>query len=323
MLQSTGPTVRFSTDAVAPQDRFAVWSETIGRTLLNVEIEQACAGEFRAHATLRTLPGLRILSAASSPVIYRRTAPLIQGDDVLFSFGAADGCHAQQRDRDVALQRGDALLMLGSERAIVMRRTEGPLNCLRVPYATLAAHVKHVEDTFCRRIPGDIPALKLLARYLALLDDDAALARPELRDSAATHVLDLVALVLGATRDAEAVAAGRGLRAARLKAIKNDVARHLGAEALSVAVIAARHKMTVRAVQRLFEESGVTFTEHLIAQRLERARALISDPRNAARNVTTIAYEVGFSDLSYFNRAFRRRFGAAPSELRATAHTTH
>ena len=141
-MSQSGPTAHFSTDDIAPQDRFAVWREVIGRTLLNVEIERACAGPFRAHATLRTLPGLRMLSAASSAVVYRRTAPLIQGDDILFSFGAAEGCHAQQRGRDAVARHGDALLMLGSERAVVVRPAEGPLNCLRLPYAAIVANVK-------------------------------------------------------------------------------------------------------------------------------------------------------------------------------------
>jgi len=29
-----------------------------------------------------------------------------------------------------------------------------------------------------------------------------------------------------------------------------------------------------------------------------------------------IAYSCAFNDLSYFNRCFRRRFGAAPSQFR-------
>jgi AraC-like DNA-binding protein len=29
--------------------------------------------------------------------------------------------------------------------------------------------------------------------------------------------------------------------------------------------------------------------------------------------------EAGFGDLSYFNRAFRRRYGASPSDVRAPA----
>ena len=32
--------------------------------------------------------------------------------------------------------------------------------------------------------------------------------------------------------------------------------------------------------------------------------------------ISEIAYEVGFNDLSYFNRAFRRRFGHSPGEAR-------
>jgi AraC-like DNA-binding protein len=32
--------------------------------------------------------------------------------------------------------------------------------------------------------------------------------------------------------------------------------------------------------------------------------------------ISTIAFNCGFGDLSYFNRCFRHRFGATPSEVR-------
>ena len=35
--------------------------------------------------------------------------------------------------------------------------------------------------------------------------------------------------------------------------------------------------------------------------------------------VSSIAYDVGFGDLSYFNRTFRRRFDVTPSQVRAQA----
>src|SRR3954468_24805742 len=66
--------------------------------------------------------------------------------------------------------------------------------------------VANLEGTYRRRIPRDTPALVLLKRYLALLDDvPAALADPGLQHSAVTHVYDLLAKTLGATRDAAAI----------------------------------------------------------------------------------------------------------------------
>ena len=40
------------------------------------------------------------------------------------------------------------------------------------------------------------------------------------------------------------------------------------------------------------------------------------DRRYDQFSITEIAYEAGFSDLSYFNRAFRRAHGATPSDIR-------
>jgi len=50
--------------------------------------------------------------------------------------------------------------------------------------------------------------------------------------------------------------------------------------------------------------------------RLERARAVLESPANGRRKMIDIAYSCAFNDLSYFNRCFRRRFGAAPSQFR-------
>ena len=46
---------------------------------------------------------------------------------------------------------------------------------------------------------------------------------------------------------------------------------------------------------------------------------MLRDPRYAAWTISAVAYSVGFGDLSYFNRTFRRRFGATPSDIRAAA----
>ncbi len=60
----------------------------------------------------------------------------------------------------------------------------------------------------------------------------------------------------------------------------------------------------------------MAFSEFVLRMRLMRAHRMLSDVRCAGLNISTIAYAVGFGDLSYFNRSFRNRFGLTPSGLR-------
>jgi AraC-like DNA-binding protein len=69
----------------------------------------------------------------------------------------------------------------------------------------------------------------------------------------------------------------------------------------------------------LFENEGTTFSEFARNARLSRAYRMLRDPRFADRSISTIAFEAGFSDLSYFNKVFRRRFGGTPSDVRAAS----
>src|SRR5262249_51189262 len=111
---------------------------------------------------------------------------------------------------------------------------------------------------------------------------------------------------------------GGGLRAARLAAIKRDIARNLDRSDLSVSGVAARHGCTEREVQRMFEMEGTTFTNHVLARRLARAHGMLTDPGRDAK-ISAVAYDCGFGDISYFNRVFRRSYGVAPSDVRAQA----
>jgi AraC-like DNA-binding protein len=128
-----------------------------------------------------------------------------------------------------------------------------------------------------------------------------------------------VALALGSVRDAAQEAANLGLRAARLHEIKAYITRNLSRPTLSVPEVAEQHGVTPRYVQMLFAAEGVTFSEFVLSQRLVHAQRMLSEPVSAGRSISAIAFEAGFADLSYFNRAFRRRFGTTPSDIRCSA----
>ena len=86
------------------------------------------------------------------------------------------------------------------------------------------------------------------------------------------------------------------------------------AEAITLTDVAREAGLSRYYFCRLFHrETGVLFHDYLHDLRVTRAKMLLAD-RNL--RVTEVAYAVGFSDLSHFDRTFRRMAGCSPSEYR-------
>lgn len=313
--------LHLSTDHLPPQHRVDVWREVFGRGVLRLDIEPLPGVPFSSDLKVYPLPGLTLVSAAMSGMREQRTRELVSdGNDAI---GLAVNLYgpfiASRGGQDVTLRQGDAILASCAELGTFTRPSLGRAIGFCVPRAALATLIPNVEDMLARAIPHGAGALSLLSSYIATLVDDPALATPELQHLAVTHIYDLVALTLGATRDIAALAEGRGARAARLRAIKTDIDKNIGRRNLTLDALAARHRITPRYIQKLFADEGTSFTEFVLGQRLVRAHRLLIDPRFADRPVSAIAFEAGFGDLSYFNRAFRRIYGATPSGVREGA----
>ncbi len=110
-----------------------------------------------------------------------------------------------------------------------------------------------------------------------------------------------------------------GLRAARRAAILREIDRRSADPDLSALTIARQLGVTPRYVHLLLEETGKSFTHHVLERRLQKAATLLRDPRWRQRKIADIAAAAGFNDLSYFNRTVRRHYDATPSAMRATA----
>src|SRR5688572_33466017 len=49
-------TVRFSTDDLPERDRFAIWREVLGRTMMRLDVERVPEHPFHSQAHVRALP---------------------------------------------------------------------------------------------------------------------------------------------------------------------------------------------------------------------------------------------------------------------------
>lgn len=316
---------RFSTAHFGARDRLPIFREQIGRMIVKLDPEPLDDGAFHAEATVRELPGLGIGSWACSNLKIARPRELLDGnDDFVLTIITSGNTRASQRGRDIDLGPGQAVLQSSAEAGnMVVPVSPSRFVGLRLPRDTLASLVRNPEDMLIRPLPANSEAMRLLALYIRELDAGYQLSTPELAAAVTKHLIDLGALIIGANRDATAVAEDRGLAAARFAAVKADISDHLSYGDLSLPAVAARLKLTPRYIQRLFEGAGSTFSEFVLDQRLARAHRLLIDPRHGASTIGTIAFEAGFGDLSYFNRTFRRHYGATPSDIRAAPRRRH
>jgi AraC-like DNA-binding protein len=286
--------VRFSTAYYAPRERSRAWREICGRTQLRLDVEPLSDEPLYVEATLLRMPGLAMAVGRRSGTAYRRRREFIDDDGVSITWHSSSSCHAHQLGRTLDARGGQAIVLTSGEPALLrVPRLDDYFNLL-VPRSCLSPLIADLDDTYCRPIPAENPALQLLARYIGILQEAGTFTVPELRRHAVTHIHDLMALAIGATRDAVEIAKTRGVRAARLCAIKEEIATRLNQADLSVATIAARHQLKPRWVQRLFETEGTTFTEFVLAQRLVRAHRLLTNPLYANPTLPTGASERQF-----------------------------
>jgi AraC-like DNA-binding protein len=309
------PSLRFSTDQFSERERLPAWRDFVGRTFCRTEIEPLSPDGFIGLNVMRMLPGLAVITGNCSALRYVQTREFCDSDDVILTSGSGPW-QLNHAGESTAYAPGDAVLTSAAGLGSYTFYTGGPHWGIRVPFKLLSPYIADIEDTFGRRIPAQAAPLRLLRHYLGIIKELDSPSAHELLPHAAAQIRDLIALAVGATRDGAETAKVRGARPARLRAIKADIAENLTRGDLSVATVAARHRLPVRYVQRLFEKDGVTFTQFVLEQRLERAHKILLNPRFADFKMSVVAIEAGFSNMSYFYETFRRRYGSAPSDLR-------
>ena len=314
--------LRFSTRDLPEPMRIPMWREEFGRRIVHVDIEPSSDVAFQVEATLQAFQGLRTLSWQGSAMRFNRSrANIVDGDDTIgIVICSPASSQVLQRGREVELHTGDAIAFLHSE-PVIVAYTEGLQFGLSVPRDALTSRVTSIESLTMRPISRRAEALRLLMTYLKSALKEGVLAVPKLRDAVLNHIHDLAALAIsGCAPLGESSASA--VVAARHSAALNHIAAHFQDPELSLEVVARCQGISPRYLQHLMTSSGASFTERVNELRLQRAFALLIEPNGNGQRISDIALEVGFSDISHFNRVFRARFGISPRGVRSAGKVT-
>jgi len=312
--------LRISTEMLPERDRFSAFQEEFAQRILKMDVIDHSAARPHIDVTLMVLGPAAVGALVATPAEFIRHKHHLKDGNDDFHLEIIETGRGQfaQAGEECTYDAGAACFIDQGRPMRGFAPSGGSIRNVTVPAAALKSLVAHPEDLAGHTVrPG--PALRLLDGYLRSL---TALEEPpssELAPTIGVHLLDLVAATLGPTAEAAEIVAKRGVKATRLRAILAEIARRFSDPDFDLDNIAHALGLSRRYVQQLLEETGKSFTEHLVERRLERAFAMLTDRRCLHLTIIDIALAAGFGDVSHFNRVFRRRFGETPSGVRVAA----
>ena len=300
-----------------PNRKWLEWfSEEFGREHFSLDMQPAPDSPFRLQGINRALPDFSVYHGRTTPVRSRSLVARNGDDDPVITIALSGQFSIHIEGHDMALQPGMAIPLRNGLAGEFAVHSDAEFVTVRLRRHLLEPLVPNLRDIKFLPMSADSQTIRMLLGYIRMLSAEEAILTPEAQHVATLHLHDLAALVFANVRDAQGIRETGGVRACRLAAVKADIISHLTDPQLSVAVVAARLKLTPRYIHMLFEDDKATFSEYVVGQRLMRAHRMLTDARFADRAIGAIAFDAGFGDMSYFNRTFRLRFGATPSEIR-------
>jgi AraC-like DNA-binding protein len=207
------------------------------------------------------------------------------------------------------------VLALGSQFALEMRLEAGA----RMVGVVVPAHLITPRFVALERLAGG--ALRAHCGGVAVLLHQliAGLGGGAVGFPAAGPLADaiggLLAVVLEDCWSAPADESG-ATRRERIEAIGAHLRRHFADPELTPGRAAQALGLSRRYVHKLYAGEGRSFRQELISLRIEACLRAFAEDRSAAKTIADIAYAAGYTDISQFNRHFRRVMGATPTAIR-------
>jgi len=297
------------------------WGECVSRTLINLDYsskEHRFSGSYH-YLTASNCVAARLFGTAHRTSRSQRRLRESENDFVLLIYlktGEASLCH---RHFSGTLSAGSFLALDSAKpHELTMSDTFDHL-ALRMPKTRFLSLHPASSAMLDQPIVGSNRDLAAAASIL-----DMVVSLGGAMPSTISTMSETIVRILGDwVAESDGHGAGRAMRHDMLlRRMLKQLEDNLTDPSYSSTRLAEAMGISRRYVDTIFADANSTFGKTLLAKRLERCRALLSDPRTNRRSVTDIAFESGFNDLSHFSKRFREKFGIAPRLARQAARPT-
>ncbi len=226
-------------------------------------------------------------------------------------------CNVRQSGREVTFSTGDVGIFASDKPFNLMheRSRELKVASFWVPQAALESRLPDGLPTGPKIVSSDPVIGRLVVEIASALAQNVDLMTSNEAEKLYGMLLDSVALQLSSSARSEAgrrtlFSNGHYLTASRI------VSANIHDPLLSASGVAKKLGISTRYLHRIFEQNAVTFSEHIMALRLDGASRDLRNLSKRHLSILEIALSWGFKDHSHFSRRFKNRFFMSPRDWR-------
>jgi AraC-like DNA-binding protein len=311
---------------VTPTERFDYYREAICQAFMNLAPARPINGRTDFQADVQSTPiadGALNVVASDAHQVDRSRAEIASSDAACFYLNLIlhGDCTVRQAGQEVTFSRSTVGLFASDLPFTLHHEVADKLKVASfwVPQAALET-----------RLPGGLPGGP------QIVSDDPVIGRlvGEIASSLAGNIetlttgeagklfgmlLDSVALQISSSASARVDRQGLFSNGLYLAATR-FISAHIHDPMLSASGVARQLGISRRYLHKLFEQNENTFSEHIMALRLDGAARDLRDLAKRHVSILEIAINWGFRDHSHFSRRFRQRFQMSPRDWRHTAY---
>jgi AraC-like DNA-binding protein len=292
------------------------WREDICHRLLRLDFEPQDEVPFQGSIKpILDGDGVKVIQWGYTAGRLSRNSNLVKDgtDSFAFLFPVKASAFIKHRGFDVKVKAGEALLMRNNEPGSVDTVGVSQFLGVMVEPSVLGGTNSKFDNVLGQRWRSS-KNLSLVRSYLNWIRDNSNVLTAETSGIVAQQLAALLRL-LADTVPSSSHPGDSHLAGARFKLAIHYIDQNFHDADLTELDVATAQGVSVRYLQKIFEQEGTTFLACLTCKRMQSARLILQSSGNG-QALIDVALSSGYNDLSNFYRMFKRTYGETPSEMR-------
>lgn len=315
--EQLNPPLRLSTEDIPAWCRHEWLREVIGREYANVDITPPRSEKLFNEMAIYSGKLMRLSVIHSNSITIRRLPkePGLISQDAYFGVILLAGEYLlEQNNREVFLKPGDMTIYDATRPHRIYCPGSFSKLIISIPRKLMRERLTGVEHCTALHIKSEQGAGNIASHFIQSMAREAGRISLNTFDALSENSLDLFTLALNDIRPQNHnLSRSRSLSLFR---IKEFIERNITNPLLDTAAIESGTGLSARYINELFEHEDTSLMRYVWNTRLTHCHKQLSSPDCFPNRISEIALQWGFNDFSHFSRAFKKKYGVSPRDVR-------